>query len=378
MRSKIVIWIIAALILINIAAALGLAPAKKTIRYEPGPQTYTYKIINNEQRDLQLSLYAIGQLADYITFKQDNISVDASEDIKEFRFTVNLPEGLSPGENIGKIVIEETIVKKKVETGIYTKLRVISKLITNVPYPEKYIKVRIDMNDAQKDQPMDIATTVTNLGRKDIQEVKAEFGIFDNQTRIEELETETKSLARGETEKLLTRLNTSDYKSGFYSAIATISYDQHELEIGRDFKVGDVYVEILDYTKYFIQGRVNKFDIDVENKWNKKIRNAFALIYIAGFDVIKSLTYDLEPWQIQTIISYWDTSDVEKGKYDSNVTLKYVNKTTVKQGNVYVVDEKEFKKSLAGPSYLPYIIAGIILLVLINIAWIVFIRKRIK
>ena len=377
MKLKPIAWIVVALILINMALALGLSPAEKTTSYIPGEsKTYTYTIINNEHKDLEIDIYAIGQLAGYIEFEQDNISLSSSEETKKFRFAVNLPPDLAPGENIGKIIVEETILKRKGETGVYAKLRVISKLIVNVPYPDKYITASIEIGDAPKDQPIDIITTVTNLGEEDIDQVEAKFGIFDNKTKIEDLDTEARSLSKGETEKLLTSLDTSNYKEGFYSAIATITYDQQELELGRDFKVGDVYVEILDYTKYFIQGKVNKFDIDVENKWNRKIRNAFALIYIEGFDVLKSLAYDLDPRQIKTIVSYWDTRDVELGKYDSNVTVKYENKTTVKQGNIHVVEEAELRHLLAGPNYTHYLIAGIIILILINLSWFIFIRKR--
>ena len=378
MKIKPILWTLVFLLLISNALALGLSPAEKTIDYVIGERTFTYKIINNEHKNTQLKIYAIGQLNDYITFEQNNITIGPSEETKEFSFTINLPPGLIPGKNIGKIVIEETILQKTSETGVYAKLRIISKLIVNVPYPDKYIKVVIEINDTPKDQPVDIVTKITNLGKLDIDKVEAKFGIFDNKTKIEELETKTESLAKGKTKNLLTSLNTSSYKEGFYSAIATIVYDQQELELGRDFKVGEEYIDILDYTKYFIQGKVNKFDIDVENKWNRKIRNAFALIYIEGFEAIKSMTYDLDPWQIKTIVSYWDTSDIDLGTYDSNVTLKYINKTSAKQGKVHVVEESELKHLLGGTNYAVYIIIGIILLILINLYWIRIFKRKLK
>lgn len=376
MKTKIIAWIIALLVLTNLAFALGLSPAEKGISYSPGENiTLTYKIVNNENRDMDIIVYPLGQLADYISFEQDIIHLNSEEPVKKIKAFINLPAGLEPGKNYGKIVIEEDILEKDSETGVYAKLRVISKLKVDVPFPDKYLRADIEIRNKSKEKPLEISAKVLNLGKEDIEEVKAEFGIFNKDQKVTDLKTDSESLSVGETKELLTTLNTTGYRQGLYSAIAKVTYDNQELEIGRDFIVGDKNIEILDYTKYFIQGKVNKFDIEVENQWNKKIRNAFALVYIDGFEKIKSMSYDLDPWQIRTITSYWDTTSVGLGDYDSNVSMNYENKSTVKSGKVHVIEEAELKE-LMNKDNTPYALIAVIAFILMNSIWIILLKLK--
>ncbi len=326
------------------ASALGLTPAKREISFSTEEQEFTYTIINNEQKDLDLDLYATGEIADFIEFETSKLHISANELTKDFKIKVKPPAYLKPGKNIGKIVVEEYVPEINIgNTTVYAKIRVISKLIINVPYPKKYVEVSIDVNKTPSGE-LNLIAKVKNLGQENIEKVKAYFGIYEQDKKLEDLESNEESLPKGDIKDLIVTLNTSNLQNGLYTAKATIVYDQYEVELGRDFKVGDVYIEILDYTKYFAQGMVNRFDIDVENKWNRKIRNAYGTVDIENVAFLKTLTYDLDPRERRTITTYWDTSNVMIGKYNANITLFYVNKTTSKQAELNVISKEEYER----------------------------------
>ena len=353
--SCVVLCLVMSIFLLSSASALGISPAKKIIRFTPNaPQSFTYQIINNEHKAMNLTIYAIGELANFTSIKTPDIKVSKEEETKDFEFTITPPADLQPGERIGKIVVEEFIPELKIgETRVYAKLKVISKIYIDVPYPEKYIDIDIDINDTEVGKPLDIIATITNLGTRDISSVQATFGVYEEEKKINESVTESESLARGDTKKLFASVDTTSFKPGAYSAIATVNYDNYILELGRDFKVGDVYIEILDYTKYFLIETVNRFDIDVENQWNKKIRNAYATIKIDNETKkvadLRSVAYDIDPREKKIVTSYWDTKEVGLGDYNANMTILYINKSTTKLGKVHVVNVEEYEKHLEKP-----------------------------
>jgi len=381
----ILISLLVAIISVSNVSALGVTPAKKYIKYTPdAEQSFTYQIINNEHKTMNLNIYATDALATYITFEQQNISIRSDEETKDFSFKIKAPAGLNPGENVGKIVIEEFIPDMKVgETQVYAKFRVVTKVYVQVPYPEKYIDVELNIADTEKGKPLNVEAQVKNLGTTDIIAVQATFGIYEDENKIDETLTDKISIARGEEKKLLANIDTSKLKQGSYSAIAKINYDSYEMELGRDFNVGEMFIEILDYTKYFLIETVNKFDIHTQSEWNKKIRNAYAKIKISNESEVadlKSVSYDLEPYEKKIITAYWDTSGVALGNYNANMTLLYENKSSGKLGQVNVVNPDEYKKLLEKPAPLPttWIAVAVAVVVVNAFIWFVLRKRALK
>ena len=391
MKNKNLMRIIAMCILIamlaNTALGLGMTPAFKEIKYTPGEnQTIEFTVINNEHRTLTLNVGSLGELAEYVTIDPHQLEFDEEEREKTVRVTINPPKNLDPGDRTVKIKISEFIPNVQIgENYINIKLEITSKITVQVPYPEKYVLVKLSINPNENEE-IEVKATVENLGTKDIKGIKATFGIYNQDDQLQEKEAEETSLDRKLDHIFSETFDAKDFAQGEYTIKAKIEYDDNLVELGRDLTIGEEEVIISDYTKYFVQGRINKFDIEVKNNWNRKIRNAFALIYIDGFDVIKSLAYDLEPLQEKILVSYWDTSDVDKGDYNSNITVHHNDKINFKEGTVHVLDEGEFgaRLRLQEPSsllknkwILGIIILGI-LITIINLNWFLFSKRRRK
>ena len=361
-------------------SALGISPAKKTIDFNTDEQDFTYTIINNEHKDMTLEIYAIGDLADYFEFNVNKLEITSSEETKDFIVSIKLPSDLNPGERTGKIVVEEFIpISENIDTQVYAKFKVLSVITVNAPYPDKYIDVEIDLKDTEKGKPLDIVTRIKNLGAEDIENLQTTFGIYEDNKILESKENPSETLKQGSALEFVTTLDTNAFEEGEYSAIATVNYDNYVLEIGKDFKVGKEYVSILDYTKYFLMDTINKFDVDVMNKWNKKIRNAYAQILIENGNVaeLKSVSYDLNPNEKAIITSYWDTKGVELGDYDSNITLYYVNKSTEELGKVHVVLPEEYPSAKKSDSMI-WIVIIVTAIFVSNIALLLIIMRKNK
>jgi hypothetical protein len=115
-------------------------------------------------------------------------------------------------------------------------------------------------------------------------------------------------------------------------------------KLARIFATGNAIIEIYDYTKYFVEGEINKFEIEAKSNWNKKIKDVYSkvLIHKDGkiLDELRTSLYDFMPYEKQVMSTYWNV-DVPKGSYSANISLIYMNKSTEKQGQIDVVGKEK-------------------------------------
>jgi len=350
--------------LLPFCLSLGISPASKTIvmdKDQASEQQFVYYIINNEHKNARLKVYATGELAEWIRFDRDTIDISENEEIKEFKWRMKLPK-LEYGKHEGKIVVEEMLQQIAVNgTNVYAKLKLVSKISVVVPYPEKYVDVSLDVYE--KNGKLNVAANITNLGMEEINSLKLTYNIFSptDEKPLKSIATEKKSLDVSHTIQFLNTIDVSDFKPGEYSIVASVDYDGYILEVGKDFAVGNAIIEIYDYTKYFVEGKINKFEIEAKSNWNKKIKNVYSkvLIHKDGkiLDELRTSLYDFMPYEKQVMSTYWNV-DVPKGSYSANISLIYMNKSTEKQGQIYVVGKEKFLLV----KWLPAIVAFFVLL----------------
>jgi hypothetical protein len=72
-------------------------------------------------------------------------------------------------------------------------------------------------------------------------------------------------------------------------------------KLARIFAIGKAIIEIYDYTKYFVKGEINKFEIEAKSNWNKKIKDVYSkvLIHKDGkiLDELRTSLYDFMPYE---------------------------------------------------------------------------------
>lgn len=397
-NTKYILSIIAVIMLILISihtvSALGVTPGRIVINFEPGlEKTVTLKILNNEHKEFNAVIFARGELSRYITLKQDSIAFKASEDSKEISYSLKLPGKIAePGTHQVDIVIRETgTAGEQGEISIGFLVSVASQLYINVPYPGKYIKADLDIIEAEPQEETSFYVPIYNLGEENIEKVKVTVFILDKGKEIASVGSNEKAAKSGERIELAAGWF-ANVTPGIYRAVAVVDYDNSTIKLERDFFVGKFLLKPLDIAvRNFRLGEIAKFSILVENIANIILKDAYSKILLnddKGKNIadIKSEPLDVEPLSKKEIGAYWDTENVNKGEYRGKLILGYedksserIIKTTVTENSIkteivgitaYAVATVERKNNLS------LLWAIIIVLLVANLAWFIYFKKR--
>ena len=134
--------------------AIGISPSRKYIDYAPGLKIQVpISIINAEQKDMRVLIYAQGDLAQYITLKETLITMSKNESQKEFTLNLKLPMDMEQAGSIQAQVFalefpsqEEAGESAKIITA---KTAVASQIIVRVPYPGKYAEASLSVDESE-------------------------------------------------------------------------------------------------------------------------------------------------------------------------------------------------------------------------------------
>jgi hypothetical protein len=370
-------------------SALGISPGRTTIDFEPGlEKTIKVNVVNTENKEMGVVLYAKGELKDIITFSEDTLLFSADEKEKTFTYSLKLPESMSrPGLYTGEIIALE-VPPEGVKEGavIGATVAVTTQLYVNVPYPGKYIEFDLDI--LEKEGEVSFYIPVINKGEEDINELGSSIEIYSGTDKIKEIDLEKISIESEKREELIAKW--ADATPGNYLAKLILNYDSEEEILEKNFKVGNVKIEILSITvDDFSLGEIAKFNILVENKWREEIKDVSVnmIIYGNSGETIADFTtanYNLLASDRVNMNSYWDTENVNENIYDGKLTLRYENEEESRNIRIkvtkdsievlgltgYVIDEGGGELNLVN---LLLIIVG--LLVIANIIWFVVVKK---
>jgi len=180
-----------------------------------------------------------------------------------------------------------------------------------------------------------------------------------------------KNMKSKETLNIQGTINTKELSPGEYVAFATIEGGGTTV-INKTLRVGQFLVDIVDYDYKFEQGKINPFVIKVENKWNTKIDEVFATVSITDAGTLvtnfKTVSVDTNPWEVKNITGYLDTSKAETKRYTAKIDLTYGGARTSKLVAIYIDPP-------VTETYLKYIVAAIIVVLLIIATFIYLIWK---
>lgn len=382
------------ILLIQNTFALGIAPARKIVDYQPGLQeTVQVRILNNEHKDMDVVLYAEGDFASIITLSQAELEFTASEEEKTISYTYRLPDSaLEPGPHEVDIIAREIPVKAAVQgTSIGVSIAVVTQLIINVPYPGKYATAELKIAETGLADQVNFIVVVNNFGTQKIVEAKGSIDIFGpTNEKIATIVSESGPVNPGERGEFNV-VWTGNINPGKYYAKLSVSYDGDIAEADRVFDVGTPLIEIKDISvKDFRLGEIAKFEIFVENIWSDTMKDVYSELIISenGAEIgrFKSASENVNALSKQTLIAYWDTAGVDEGVYDAHVILYYNGKSTSQDMKAHIsltsIYFDAFGTGLVtspgvggGPNWL---VIGLAILVVINIGWFIYFKFRKK
>jgi len=351
------------------AGGVGISPASYKEFFEPNlTKTFSFHSFNTDSAK-GVNTYVKGDLAQYV-----NLSTDYMLGGGEFTATITLPEKIDkPGVHTILIGVIEAQGNGE-EIGVGGIAAIQGRIDIIVPFPGQYAESRFAITDINEGEEAKYEITSENLGSQNLK-VNTKIEIYKvNSTEIIIAETFKEStLKPKETLTIQGELPTEKLAPGEYQAFATIDWGNPDV-INQTFRVGEFLVEIIDYDYQFIQGKINPFNIQIQNKWNTKIDKVFASVSITDNGVVvgnfKTVSVDTSPWEVKNIPGYFDASTLDTKRYTARIALSYGEETTSKLVAIYI-------NPPLTRTYANYIIIAIITVLLI-IALIIYLIWKIR
>jgi hypothetical protein len=355
--------------------AIGISPAQQSVDFQPNTKlNLTTVVLNGGLSEANVSLAFSGEFNAYIRFSSQHVVVPPGG-MHTFSFLLDFPAQIKkPGRHLVQIHAIEAPLGKK--SGIVPLTAVNSFLYITVPYTGKYVEFDIKTHDVNAGEEITFTLSLRNLALENISSAVTTLFIINRRDEtVQTLATKSILLPAQTTREETLLLPTTALEPGPYRAIAILDYDGEkspEKEIS--FRIGTLFVELLNFTTHFTAEEINTFTLDVENRWNLDIDHLYGEISIFKEkqligNALRTPSLSLEPWERKTLTAFWDTRGLESGLYDAQITLFYSNMTTQKTGAVQILEQFTFNWT--------YILAGVICLILL-IDFLLWIHHRRK
>lgn len=393
MSFKLSLLVLIMLLIIPGILGLGITPGRTTINYVPGlEKEIPFSILNNENKSIHLLLTVRGELSDSITLSDNLVNFLPSEDSKQFKYMIKLPNNIadSPGLHKAEIIALEIPKASGEGTFVRAGVSVVSQLYVYVPCPGKCIDSNLYVLGAEEDEIATFIVPVINRGQLGIGEARAVIDIFSKlNEHITSIETDIQPIEPGKRMDLSAKWYV-DVLPGDYLAKVTVFYDGQGKSFEKQFPIGNQTLNIEDILiSEFVLGEIAKLEIFVENKWSQELEGVFANLLIYNDDGqvmadLRSATETIPPLTKRVLVIYWDTVGVEEGEYNGRLLIKYgerssdvnvllrVSSDSLDIVGVGFVTRTGLRK---GINIMIILLILIILMLIINLAWFLFFKK---
>ncbi|MBN2330691.1 MAG: hypothetical protein JXC85_02650 [Candidatus Aenigmarchaeota archaeon] len=323
-------------------SALGLSPSSFVLDFEPNLNK-TFFISVRSTKDLDI--YVKGDLQEY--FKVEKTFLDCPCNLEPFRVDINLPEKLDrPGIHETRVGVIETIPSEGGTIGARAAFEGV--YIFKVPYPGRYVKIDLKADSVKVGDTVSFLVTANSAGTENVTGT-LKLEIFDsNGVKKATLYSDNNFVESKKSIEIRLSWDTEGMVEGIYTAKATFEYGGDEPAVmEKGFRVGDILIRIIDVlNNETVEDEIAKFVVKVESFWNSRINDVYAALDVRkdGRNVgeSKSSNVNVEPWSVEDMNIYWDTSGIEPGTYDAIITVYYQNKTAEKTIETKIVQKPQF------------------------------------
>lgn len=352
--NRLMMFIGLIILLVPTVTGIGVAPAWQDHDFESGREIKSkIRVINDENQEFRLLVYTRGMFSERLEFEEQIYSVSTDQNEVTIPFTFYMPEKiLVPGTQSTEILVlmlpksisDEDIFDegkiKATEAMVLATKQLIVKFNTVVPYDGKYVDAQVFVNQATDTQPLRFGIALYSLGTDDIKVAWAEIDILDpNGNVVGSLETEKVSLSSKSEGRVVA--SWPDAGPGDYTAVFKIHYDEEQIELKKNFYVGNLLIDITNVgVDHFKLGEIVRLDIYLKSLWNTALDDVYGVLKVYDGERVayeyKTTSVDIDEFAFSTVTAFWDTKKVEPGSYDVKVELYYSDKKT----------ETEFKAKL--------------------------------
>ena len=259
---------------------------------------------------------------------------------RSVQLSMKLPDTLAPGRYelflAGRELSESGAMISAV-VSMRTRITVLAL------YPGVYPEWSLGTNDFNTGEVGSFSVSVNNLGTEQINTVKSSIDIYSpDNVLITTIYTDQQSVPSNTIVNLVASLNTSEFNlaPGIYKAVAHFAYDGIVVNktIDKTFRIGSMYVDIVDWSKEVIVNVTNKFTMTIRSDWSGNINDVYAKINFPNGKNAKTPNVDLEKFQDGSLETYWEVKNLEIGSYDVPVEIFYNQLSTKKILKVDVIN----------------------------------------
>jgi hypothetical protein len=332
------------LVLMPMALGLGIVPAEREVVFASGqPIDVTMKIVNNDGFAYDVFLHAEGELEPYVQFENPLLSFADGEKEKTITYRVNLPANFEKQGDIGSKITVRQLPKKDAQGKTFSASVAVSQhLVVKVPYSGKYAEARIATGKLEKGKEGFFNVEVHNLGDEDLLSLKPVITIIGPLNNKVAVITGDELVLRSKEKKKFPMKWTPTIGGGNYIARLSVSDGEFSLSEELAFTIGEptLSVDSINVDNFKLGG-VAKFALAVSSNWNLPIEDAYAKIKVEDtegklYAEYKTANTDFEPFAMQVIDAFWDTSQVLAGSYKLLVDLHYLEKTSHEEFDIQV------------------------------------------
>ncbi|MEA3514872.1 MAG: hypothetical protein U9R34_05315 [Nanoarchaeota archaeon] len=362
--TKILLLLLITLFILYDTLALGISPSTREVYFEPGiEKTLSYHIINNEQKNISVSLAVSGDFKDYILLNDSIVDMlDTEEKIKLY-YTLKFPQEMESGKWKSEIIAtSKSSVKAGTSSGsgntITASMSIASEISVIAASLDNYLIAELDAHDVPENEIPYFDIAMNNLKDKNLHNVFAAIIIYSPEGKpIMQFNTSMKDLKKHSKSHIQASLpanHIDNLAPGRYYANATVYYEGLAAESGDEFKIGNPEIKISEISLFKAGDNTYRFEIDTISEWNSPISQAYITLDIndiAGSLVpqLQSYLFDMEPMGNEIITIYAELEEHDEERLHNATT--YV--TTIAEGNslenIYFVEnilKSRIKRSL--------------------------------
>ncbi len=395
MKSKLLVLLLT-LICITTVSALEITPTRKIFDFKPAESIEgTFTVINSEHKALRLAISAKGELAEHIKLKDFVVDLQETDEQREFSYIIEMPDSFDKaGSHEAEIaVIAVPVQPRESDSFVGTSISLATKIRVRVPYPGKYAEASLAVSDTG--ESVKFVMPVSNLGTQAINSAVGTINVLGpTNERLATVQSVEQSIAPSTTKELTASWDGTK-NPGNYVADATISYDGQTTRASKVFSVGNLVVRILRAeVKSFKLGGIAKVLLTIKSEWNQPVQNVYAELFVytdpsevnSVYDS-KSTTISLSALATDTLPVYWDTRGLTSGTYVGKVVLHYSDRTVEEKFSFRIASDSFDAQLLSGKvteapaknslSWLPLVLVAVVVLIGLNIALFIYLRKTI-
>lgn len=357
-----IFFVVLSLLFVQNVSGLGVSPGGYSLDFVPGYEGNFYFNFDNADGG-NLEIFADGDLAKYVTLSNAEITGSGRVEV-----SLKLPQEIEPPGNHRIFIGARPVFTGEGTIGAVANVR--GTIFVLVPFPGEYADVVFVVENANSGEKIPYELEIFSRGVEDLS-TNSRIEIFDfknDSVEVFNLGNDLVPSTKSVTKK--SELDVRGYNPGTYRAVATVSYSGDERKQEGDFRLGELFVEIVNYSEVFGESKINPFEITVESFWNDPIENVHAKVDILGSEVsFLTPSINLNGFETGKLIGFFDTSEIEGDSFQALITLNYEGKTTQKTVDLGYSGGGTF-------NYIWLLVGAGILLVLAFVGWVVVKLRR--